>query len=50
MLQESDTKEFENLIRDHHNTHASLMNLKPSDAIEEISALVNHLASLIVNT
>ena len=49
MLSEGDMREFERLQRDHHNTHAALLNLSPESPVAEISVHVNHLAFLMVN-
>lgn len=43
-----DLTKFDTLKRDHHNTHAILVNMWPKSPVESISEAVNHLASLIV--
>lgn len=48
MLTAKDTEKFDTLKRDHHNTHARLLNMWPKSPVESISEAVNHLASLIV--
>lgn len=43
-----DLTKFDAIKRDHHNTHATLLNMWPEVSVESISETVNHLAALIV--
>jgi len=49
MLSLVDIERFHEKKQDHHNTHATLLNMWPEMGVERISTIVNHLAYLIVS-